>query len=100
MKNLAETLQHAKDTANLGMIIQDVPLDKNNILMTYTDVSWANTAHSSSQMGILILVSTPNATNEIAKGAILDWRSARSPRVCRNTLAAEACAANDRKRQV
>ena len=89
------TLQHAKDTATLGMIIQDVPWDKNSVLMTYTDASWANATHSSSQMGILILVTTPNATNEIAKGAILDWRSARSPRVYRSTLAAEACAADE-----
>lgn len=95
LRSLAETLQHAKDTSNLGMVIQDVPFNKHSVLMTYTDASWANAAHSASQMGVLILVTTPDVTSKTAKGAIVDWRSARSPRVCRSTLAAEACAADE-----
>ena len=48
LRSLAETLQHAKETANLGMVIQDVPFTKRSVLMTYTDASWANAAHSAS----------------------------------------------------
>ena len=95
LRALAEALQHAKDTSELGMVIQDVPLNKQSVLMTYTDASWANAAYSASQMGILILVTTPEATSQITKGAIVDWRSARTPRVCRSTLASEACAADE-----
>ena len=95
LRNLAETLDHAKNTADMGMIIQDVPLDKSSILLTYTDASWANAGHSSSQLGILVMVTTPDALNTKTKAAILGWRSSRSPRVCRSTLAAEACAADE-----
>ena len=95
LRNLAETLDYAKETANQGMIIQDVPLNKDSILLTYTDASWANAAHSSSQLGILVMITTPDAVAMKSKAAILDWRSTRSPRVCRSTLAAEACAADE-----
>ena len=77
------------------MVIQDVPVNKDSVLMTYTDASWANSAHSTSQMGILITLTTPDVVNKVTKGAILDWRSARSPRVCRSTLASEASAADE-----
>ena len=95
LRTLAETLQHAKDTKEYGMVIQDVPVNKDSVLMTYTDASWANSAHSTSQMGILITLTTPDVVNKVTKGAILDWRSARSPRVCRSTLASEASAADE-----
>ena len=95
LKALAETLQHAKNTQELGLVIQDVPVNKESVLMTYTDASWANAAHSTSQMGILVALTTPDVTSKITKGALLDWRSARSPRVCRSTLASEASAADE-----
>ena len=34
-------------------------------------------------------------TQKTSPAAVLDWRSSRSTRVCRSTLAAEACAADD-----
>ena len=46
LKTLAETLQHAKNTQELGLVIQDVPVNKESVLMTYTDASWANAAHT------------------------------------------------------
>lgn len=95
LKALAETLQHAKNTQELGLVIQDVPVNKESVLMTYTDASWANAAHSTSQMGILVTLTTPDVTSKVTKAALLDWRSARSPRVCRSTLASEASAADE-----
>ena len=95
LRSLAETLDYAKDTAKYGMIIQDVPLNRSSVLLTYSDASWANAAHSSSQLGILVMITSPEAVHKKTKAAILDWRSSRSPRVCRSTLAAEACAADE-----
>ena len=46
LRTLAETLQYAKDTKEYGMAIQDVPVNKDSVLMTYTDASCANSAHS------------------------------------------------------
>ena len=95
LKVLAETLKFAKDTKNYGFIIQDVPVNKESVILTFTDASWGNAGHSTSQMGIVITLTTPNVINVPAKTMLLDWRSARSPRVCRSTLAAEASSADE-----
>ena len=86
LKVLAETLQFAKDTH---------PINEQSVILTYTVASWGSAAHSTSQMGILITLTTPDVIEKTCKVKLLDWRSARSPRVCRSTLAAEASAADE-----
>lgn len=70
-------------------------MNENSVILTYTDASWGNAARSSSQMGILIKLTTPDVTSKPAKVMLMDWQSARSPRVCRSTVAAEASAADE-----
>ena len=95
LKTLAETLQFAKDTHEYGFVMEDLPVNEQSVILTYTDASWGNAAHSISQMGILVTLTTPDVTEKTCKVMILDWRSARSPRACRSTLAAEASAADE-----
>ena len=95
LKTLAETLQFAKDTHEYGFVMEDLPVNEQSVILTYTDASWGNAAHSTSQMGILVALTTPDVTEKTCKVMILDWRSARSPRVCRSTLAAETSAADE-----
>ena len=57
------------------------------MLAGYSDSSWANAA---------LLITTPACTEVVAKGNLIDWKSNRSARVCRSTLAAEAIACDDR----
>lgn len=95
LKTLAETLQYAKDTSEYGFIVQDVPVNENSVILTYTDASWGNAGHSASQMGILVTLTTPDVLEKPSKVMLMDWRSSRSPRVCRSTLAAEASAADE-----
>ena len=73
----------------------DVPVTKASVVLTYTDSSWANAHNSSSQFGVITVLTTAQATQTITKGSVLDWRSGRSSRVCRSTLAAEASAADE-----
>ena len=95
LKTLAETLQFAKGTHEYGFKVQDVPVNENSVILTHTDASWGNAARSSSQMGILVTLTTPEVTRKPTKVMLMDCRSARSPRVCRSTLAAEASAPDE-----
>ena len=44
---------------------------------------------------MIIALCPPQVTEAVCLGHILDWKSGRSPRVCRSTLAAEAVAADE-----
>ena len=60
----------------------------------FSDSSWANAVDFASQHGCFVLLTQPQVTEQVCRGLILDWKSSRSPRVCRSTLAAEASAAD------
>ena len=90
-----ETLDYAKSTPDAGLIFQDVAINKASICIGYADSSWANAQHCASQQGSIVLVTTPHCTQVPTKGNILDWKSNRSSRICRSTLASEAIACDD-----
>ena len=69
-------------------------LDETSIIVSFADSSWANAEGHASQHGALTLVCEPSITEHIGLGTMLDWKSSRSTRVCRSTLAAEASAAD------
>ena len=73
---------------------QDIPVSMASLLVTYTDSSWAN-AGLKSQFGVFVLLAPPQASEVKTKATVLDWKSGRSTRVCRSTLAAEASAADE-----
>ena len=95
LKTLYETVDYVRSTPFQGITIQDVPMNKEKLLVTYTDASWSNAAHSTSQQGILVVATFPEATQKTCRASLLDWRSSRSQRVCRSTLAAEASSADE-----
>ena len=73
----------------------DVPFTRDSVVLGYSDSSWANARKSGSQIGVLVGLTTPSVKTTMAPFTLLDWRSARSPRVCPSTLAAEATAADE-----
>ena len=95
LKSLYQALEFARSTKNDGIIIEDVALNRGSVLVTYSDASWANAEMCRSQLGVLVLVTSPGVLQKTAPAAVLDWRSGRSTRVCRSTLAAEASAADE-----
>ena len=95
LKHLYSTISFLKETSDHGILIQDIPINKQTLLVGYSDASWANAKKSGSQIGALVGLTTMEALEKPAKLAVLDWKSSRSPRVCRSTLAAEASAGDE-----
>ncbi|CAE7209411.1 unnamed protein product [Symbiodinium sp. CCMP2592] len=95
LKTLFEALDFAKETRDDGFIIADVPLDRSTAILVYTDASWANAEKCRSQCGVLVVLCAPTVLEKTTPAMIVDWRSSRSTRVCRSTLAAEASAADE-----
>ncbi|CAK9043953.1 Protein NO VEIN (Protein EMBRYO DEFECTIVE 2597) [Durusdinium trenchii] len=91
---LYKTLQHVKDTSKLGIRLYPVPIDESTVVMAYSDASWANAQGSASQHGQIIMLAPATVTEKPCYGGLIDWKSSRSKRVCRSTLAAEAVSAD------
>eukprot|EP00439_Symbiodinium_sp_Y106_P040403 s4486_g4.t4 len=94
LRRLYETVDYLKATRSNGLVYQDIPVSMASLLVTYTDSSWAN-AGLKSQFGVFVLLAPPQASEVKTKATVLDWKSGRSTRVCRSTLAAEASAADE-----
>ena len=82
-------------TSTNGIAIQDVAVNKQSLLVGYSDASWANARKSGSQIGTLVGLTSMDALSRPSAMSILDWKSSRSPRICRSTLAAEASAGDE-----
>ena len=76
-------------------MIPDIPVNKASVVLSFSDASWANAEHCRSQCGVLVLLCGPTVTERPAPAMVMDWRSCRSTRVCRPTLAAEASASDE-----
>ena len=94
LEQLYQALTYVKETPGSGIVIYPVPLDDSTILVEYSDSSWANAHKSAGQHGQLVLLAASNVSETTCIGALLDWKTGRSKRVCRPTLAAEAVAAD------
>ena len=95
LKAMYEAVDVAKQTKEDGLFFQSVPFNKATVLLGYSDSSWANAEGHKSQMGTLTLISSPDCMDHISKASVLDWKSGRSPRVTRSTLASEANAMDE-----
>ena len=95
LKSLYQAFEFARATKNDDIIIEDVALNRGSVIVAYSDASWANAEQCRSQLGVLALLTSPTVLQRTTAAAVLDWRSGRSTRVCRSTLAAEASAADE-----
>lgn len=95
LAQLYQTLDYVRENDALGLTFQDVAVNKATTIIGYADSSWANAAKCASQQGSIVMLTTPHCTQVPTKANIIDWRSNRSSRICRSTLAAEAIACDD-----
>ncbi|CAE7284877.1 GIP, partial [Symbiodinium necroappetens] len=95
LRDLYQAVDFARETKEDGFIIPDVPLNKATVVLAYSDASWANADQSRSQCGVLIVLCSTTVLQKTVPAMIVDWKSCRSQRVCRSTLAAESCAADE-----
>ena len=89
-----QAISHLRQTCEKGFNMYPAILNHSTILAVFSDSSWANSVDFASQHGCVILMTSPRVTEQICSGLILDWKSSRSPRIRRSTLAAEASAAD------
>ena len=71
------------------------PISKGTVFVGYADSSWGNAQQCASQQGSIILITTAQCKEMNTKATVIDWKSNRSSRVCKSTLASEATACDD-----
>ncbi|CAE7350990.1 GIP [Symbiodinium sp. KB8] len=95
LRDLYQAVDFARETKDHRFIIPDVPVNKATVVLAYSDASWANAEQSRSQCGVLITLCSAAVLQKTVPAMVVDWKSSRSQRVCRSTLAAESCAADE-----
>ena len=95
LKTLYGLMEHFQRTSQDGLVFKGIPITKETILVTYGDCSWANAQDYKSQEGLLVCLTTPGALQGPTDAVMIDWKSTRTPRVVRSTMAGEAYAADD-----
>ena len=95
LQMLYECIDYAKNTAEDGLTFQGVNLDYGTHVLGYGDSSWANAPGGKSQMGVIVTLTGLECKDKVARATVVDWRSSRSPRVTRSTLASEANAMDE-----
>lgn len=94
LQQMYNAVDHLHNTASDGMILRPAPINYNTTIVTFSDSSWANAEKHASQHGAIVMLSDPRVTDLVMPGTIVDFKSSKSTRVCRSTLAAEASAAD------
>eukprot|EP00971_Amphidinium_carterae_P323666 6432341-Amphidinium_carterae.1 len=93
LRGLYEAIEFVRETSEQGITINPVPL-VGSVLVVYSDSSFANADKGGSQGGMLIALCPETVLRgEAVAGSIVEWKSFKSKRICRSTLAAEAMAA-------
>eukprot|EP00971_Amphidinium_carterae_P241758 4800210-Amphidinium_carterae.1 len=92
LRGLYEAIEFVRESSEQGIAINPIPL-VGCVLVVYSDSSFANAEKGGSQGGMLITL-CPEAVlkGEAVAGSIVEWKSFKSKRICRSTLAAEAMA--------
>ncbi len=84
------TMQRILPRTVVGSTVPAVPLNSDSAVL-YSDSSWA----MQQPLGILIGLVSPEVVKQPCQFWVIDWRSSRSQRACRSTLAARATAAGE-----
>ena len=96
LQALYQCIDMVRNTSDIiGILYYPTGFDQAMHLVAYGDSSWANAHQSKSQMGIVILCCSPACLDGATRASLLDGKSARSPRVTRSALAAEANAMDE-----
>eukprot|EP00435_Cladocopium_sp_Y103_P018607 s2140_g4.t1 len=95
LKRLYSLMSYVKATSDQGIVLKPIDLDCNTVVVSYGDCSWANAAGMKSQEGIIVVLSSAECLEGKSRCIPVDWKTCRTPRVVRSTLAGEAYAADD-----
>ena len=96
LKELYRLMEYARETPDAGVTLRCIPLETGKtISVGFSDSSWANAPDHKSQTGLVVTFTTVDALTGSAPASIVDWRSCRTKRQMRSTLAAESNAADN-----
>eukprot|EP00435_Cladocopium_sp_Y103_P068491 s386_g31.t1 len=95
LKTLYKLMAYMKATEDVGITIKPIDLNMQTHVVSYGDCSWANAQGLRSQEGIVVVLSSPNCLEGQARCVMVDWKTCRTPRVVRSTIAGGAYAADD-----
>ena len=93
LKALYAAVKHLHATPTKGVLFRPLPWS-NLTVVAYGDSSWANAPDLRSQTGYVVCLTTNDALTGRAPASVFEWKSQRTRRVVRSTLAAEACASD------
>ncbi|CAJ1329046.1 unnamed protein product, partial [Effrenium voratum] len=94
LQDMYECIDYLKEFPDTGITLPGIHLNEQTTLVAFSDSSWANAQNCASQHGCLVFAADNVVTEKQCMGVLLDWKTNRSARVCRSTLAAEAIAAD------
>jgi len=94
LADLMEQLNWARETKEMGLVFRGHDLARSAVY-SYGDSSYANAPDLKSQTGLICCIGDTRALTGESPCCAVDHRSARTTRVCRSTLAAEAASADD-----
>jgi len=86
-----QLMQYARDTADAYILIVPIPLLA-MCCLGFGDSSFANARDLKTQVGFLVFMTSLSVLTQLTPGSLMDWKSTRTPRAVRSTLAAEATA--------
>ena len=89
LKNLYKLMAYLKATDESGIVLEET------LILSYGDCSWANARGLKSQEGIVVVLTIPSSLDGHGQCMMVDWKTTRTPRVVRSTIAGEAYAADD-----
>ena len=95
LKGLYKLMAYLKATDESGIVLRGLPLNDETLILSYGDCSWANAQGLKSQEGIVVVLTTPSSLDGHGPCMMVDWKTTRTPRVVRSTIAGEAYAADD-----
>lgn len=86
-----DAMKFLHDTADVSIALPPINLNR-ALVVTYGDSSVANADGCKTQVGALVVVTERRSLFQMCPGCLVDWRSCRTQRVVRSTVAAEAIA--------
>ena len=94
LKQAYTILDYARETKDTGIMITKVDLTKAAVV-AYGDASWGNAEENRTQIGFLVCIVDGRRIDRDSVANVVDWKSSKSKRVVRSTLAAETQAVDD-----
>ena len=83
--------QYARETCEAYILIVPILLSE-MCCLGFGDSSFANARDLKTQVGFLVFMTNRSVLTQSTPGSLMDWKSTRTPRAVRSTLAAEAAA--------